>query len=85
MALSIDDITNRINSITDAQLLEVNESFVVKHKTETYYLERITSYREGTEPIVVWRFSTSITRERYLVSQEQYDKLETLVGPLRPK
>ncbi len=84
MPLSITDINNRIARLKEAKLLEVDESFVMRNREETYYLERITSFREET-PVTMWRFSTSIGNERYLVSQEQYDLLEALVGPVLRK
>jgi hypothetical protein len=84
MPLSITDINNRIARLKEAKLLEVDESFVMRNGEETYYLERITSFREET-PVTMWRFSTSIGNERYLVSQEQYDLLEALVGPVLRK
>ncbi len=84
MPLSITDINNRIARLKEAKLLEVDESFVMRNGEETYYLERITSFREET-PVTMWRFSTSIGNERYLVSQEQYDLLEALVDPVLRK
>ena len=84
MPLSIADINARIASLKEAKLIEVDESFVVRNGEETYYLERITSHREEN-PVTMWRFSTSIGNERYLVSQEQYDLLEALVDPVLRK
>lgn len=79
MALSNTDITERIKGIAEASLVEVTESFVVKSGAETHFLDRVTSYRD-IMPVVVWRFSTSLGSERYLVSQEHYDMLEKLLG-----